>query len=80
MQSSTRHMTLYMRPGCHLCDDAAELLERLVGQAQITEINILEDVELFERYRFRIPVIVVADGPTLFAPISEADLIRALRD
>ena len=79
-QTSVRHITLYTRPGCHLCEDAAELLDRLASRVPlaIVEVNILEDAGLFERYKHRIPVIAVEGGPTLAAPIREADLIRLL--
>ena len=76
-----RRITLYTRPGCHLCEDAADLLERLAARLalEIVEVNILEDVGLFERYKHSIPVVAIADGPSLVAPIHEADLIRWLR-
>jgi len=69
-----------MRPGCHLCEDAAELLERLSRRSpiEIVEVNILDSVDLFERYKHRIPVVEVAGGPTLAAPIRAAELERIL--
>lgn len=75
-----RHITLYTRPGCHLCEDAADLLERLAHGVPmaITTINILEHIGLYERYKHSIPVIAIADGPTLVAPIREADLRSVL--
>lgn len=79
---SVRRVTLYMRPGCHLCEDAAELLEWIAASMpiEVVEVNILEDVGLFERYRYSIPVVTVAGGPTLTAPIRAADLLRLLAD
>lgn len=79
-ETRLRQVILYTRPGCHLCEDAAELLERL-AQARplrVVEVNILGDVDLYERYKHSIPVIVIAGGPTLAAPIREAELERAL--
>jgi glutaredoxin len=54
---------LYSKPGCHLCDDARAYLEDAAAEQGIRydEIDILSDPTLFERYRYRIPVIVV-DG------------------
>lgn len=77
---STRQVTLYSRPGCHLCEDTADLLERLAARLPlaVVEVNILEDAELFERYKHRIPVVMIADGPMLSAPIGAADLLEAL--
>ncbi|MEO7909378.1 MAG: glutaredoxin family protein [Roseiflexaceae bacterium] len=70
----------YSRPGCHLCDDAAELLEQLAQRIPITvvEINILADMDLYERYKHSIPVIALAGGPTLAAPIRADELERLL--
>jgi len=52
-------VTLYTRPGCHLCEEAkaqiAPLLER--AGARLREVNIDEDAELRERYNVDVPVI-----------------------
>jgi glutaredoxin len=82
MRSSrpTRRVTLYSRPGCHLCEDAAELLERLARRVSIAvvEVNILDDIDLFERYKHSIPVVVIDGGPSVSAPIRAAALERLL--
>lgn len=76
-----QHITLYMRPGCHLCEDAAELLSQLGRQTPLVvrEVNILGDVDLYERYKHSIPVVAIDGGPTLAAPIDRAALAGALR-
>ena len=60
-------VTLYTRPGCHLCDDAREALERVRARAPFTleEVDITADDALHKRYLERIPVIAV-DGEELF--------------
>ena len=75
------NVTLYSRPGCHLCEDAAALLERIAETMPLalTEVNILGDYDLYERYKHQIPVIAIAGGPTLFAPIDATALEQALR-
>jgi glutaredoxin len=77
-----QQVTLYTRPGCHLCEDAADLLDRLGERfpLRVTEVNILNDVDLFERYKHSIPVVAIAGGPTLRAPIGAAALERALAE
>jgi len=77
-----RRVTLYARPGCHLCEDAADLLERLARRFPILvdEVDILGDVDLYERYKHAIPVIAIAAGPTLRAPIRADELERALAE
>ncbi|GHJ46261.1 thioredoxin family protein [Catellatospora sp. TT07R-123] len=52
-------LTLYTRPGCHLCEVAAETLDR-IGEPY-TEIDISGDRELEADYGDRIPVIML-DG------------------
>jgi glutaredoxin len=76
-----RQVILYSRPGCHLCEDAAELLERLARRFPITivEINILSDVDLYERYKHSIPVVAIDGGATLVAPIRADELERLLK-
>jgi glutaredoxin len=75
-----RQIILYTRPGCHLCDAAADLLEQLARRSPlaVTEVNILSDADLFERYKHQIPVSVIAGGPTFAAPIGAAALEQVL--
>ena len=47
---------------------------------EVEEVNILGDVDLYERYKHSIPVIAIASGPTLSAPIRLGDLERALAE
>ena len=56
-------LVLYSRPGCHLCDDARAVLER-VG-APFQEIDITTDDALHAAYLERIPVLTL-DGVELF--------------
>jgi glutaredoxin len=60
-------VTLYSRPGCHLCDEAREVLERVRAQAPfvLDEVDIETDDALHARYLERIPVVAL-DGEELF--------------
>ena len=60
-------VTLYGRPGCHLCDEAREALLRVREDApfELREVDIEGDDELFKRYLERIPVVCL-DGDELF--------------
>jgi glutaredoxin len=60
-------VTLYSRPGCHLCDDAREALQRVRGKApfDLEEVDITQDDALHARYLERIPVIAL-NGEELF--------------
>ena len=73
-------VTLYGRPGCHLCDVAREALERVRADTpfELRENDIEGDDELFKRYLERIPVVCL-DGEELFEyHVDEATLRRRL--
>ena len=75
-----REVILYGKPGCHLCDEARRLLQRLGRRyrLELTETDITTDPSLYRQYDVLIPVIKVAGGATLEAPIKEDALRRAL--
>jgi glutaredoxin len=56
-----RDVTLYTRPGCHLCEDAKAAITPLLREfgAVLREVNIDEDAVLKERYGWDIPVIFI---------------------
>jgi glutaredoxin len=58
-----RTVTLYGRPGCHLCDDARAALERVRATVpfRLEEVDIEQHHDLMRRYLERIPVVAV-DG------------------
>ena len=70
----TPRLTLFTRPGCHLCDDAREVLLR-VG-APFTEVDIEVDDELHARMLERIPVVAL-DGEELFEHFVDEDALLA---
>ncbi len=73
-------VTLYSRPGCHLCDEARTILERMRESTpfEVDEINIETDDALHARYLERIPVIAV-DGEELSEYfVDEEALIRRI--
>jgi glutaredoxin len=74
-------LTLYSKPGCHLCEQAKDKIERLRARGYdltIDERDISADPALFERFRHTIPVVELPDGRTLEAPISEYKLEQLL--
>ena len=56
-----RNITLYTRPGCHLCDEAKSAIAPLLREfgAVLDEVNIDADSVLKERYGWDIPVIFI---------------------
>lgn len=76
----TPTVVLYGRPGCHLCDDARELLERVRAELPFTlqERDIEQDDALHRAYLERIPVVEL-DGEELFEFfVDEPELRRRL--
>jgi glutaredoxin len=71
-----RTVSLYGRPGCHLCDDARAALERLRATRPfvLDEIDIECDDALLKRYVERIPVIAL-DGEELFDFFVDAEAL-----
>ena len=59
--SGPRDVTLYTRPGCHLCDEAKSAIAPLLYEfgAALREVNIDDDPILKERYGWDIPVIFI---------------------
>jgi glutaredoxin len=60
-------LTLYGKPGCHLCDDARAAVERVTARrgVPLEQVDISRDPVLYKRYGERIPVLEI-DGETVF--------------
>src|SRR5438046_607769 len=73
-------VTLYSKPNCPLCDQARYQLAQLLAATPgwtLAEVNILDDAALYREYRYTIPVVAVAGGVTLVAPLTlNAGLLR----
>ena len=56
-----REVTLYTRPGCHLCEEAKTAVAPLLEEfgAVLREVNIEDDAVLEGRYGRDIPVIFI---------------------
>jgi glutaredoxin len=80
-QQATSVVTFYTKAGCHLCEDARELLEEIAENTEytLTEIDIRSDPAIFELYRYRIPVIVINEKTLLEGRIEAEELARAFQ-
>jgi hypothetical protein len=60
-------LILYGKPGCHLCDDAREVIVRATAGREVAleEVDITSDPALHARFGERIPVLEL-DGEELF--------------
>jgi glutaredoxin len=71
-------VTLYGKPGCHLCDDARAVVERVRAERpfELREVDVSLDPELHREYGERIPVLEL-DGEELFEfHVDEAVLMQ----
>ena len=76
----TARVTLYSRPGCHLCEDAREVVARVCADLGETfeELSIDDDDALRARYADEIPVTLVDGRQHDFWRVDEARLRAAL--
>ena len=66
--------TLYVRHGCHLCDDASVLLDDMLGTDGWDAVDIATDDRLLLRYAHRIPVLALDGEDRLELVITRPDL------
>jgi hypothetical protein len=78
-------LTLIGKPGCHLCDDAREVIRAVIDElpagapvVTIGERSILEDAELHERYVEEIPVVLIDGRVHTYWRVDPARLRTAL--
>jgi ribosomal protein L34E len=75
-----RLVTLIRKPGCHLCDDAQEVIEKVCADLGVPweRKDITEDEELHRAYWEQIPVVLVDGAQHTFWRVDEARLRKAL--
>ena len=75
-------VVLYTRPGCHLCDDARAVVERVCADLEQSwgEVDISADPQLEQRFGAEIPVTFVDGEQHDFFRVSEPRLRRALEE
>ncbi len=73
-------VTLVGKPGCHLCDEAREVIARVAADLGVgwTEVSVLDDPDLLERYAEEIPVTLVDGRRHDYWRVDEARLRAAL--
>jgi hypothetical protein len=75
-------LTFYFKDGCWLCDHAEEMINGIKTKYSINikKVAIDSDDELYELYRFDIPVFEFRDGSTLNGRIRKKDVLRKLEE
>jgi glutaredoxin len=74
-------LTLYTRPGCHLCDEMKEILDPVVRKlgCTVAEVDISGDAELEARFGHEIPVLFVNGRKAFKYRLTERELRKRLR-
>ena len=75
-------VNFYYKDGCWLCDSAEEMLNGLKERYDIEVHKIAIDTndELYELYRFDIPVFEFKDGSALYGRIKKRDFLEKLEE
>ena len=73
-------LTIYSRPGCHLCDEMKAVVETVARSIPISleEIDISTDPALETQYGLEIPVLLVEGKKAAKYRIGETELRRML--
>lgn len=74
-------VTLYTRPGCHLCEEAKAAM-RASGckdEFLLEEVNIDEDPALCDKYEFDIPVVYINGVKAFKHTVDPREFCRKLR-
>jgi hypothetical protein len=78
--TSASVLVLYIGPNCHLCADAAILLDELVGADGYRVVDIEADRDLLPFYAGRVPVVALDGVDRLEAPITGPDLLDLMAE
>lgn len=78
-EPSSPQVTFYTKAGCHLCEEARDMLDDIAAQTEyeLTEVDIRTNSDIFEQYRYRIPVIIINNDTLLEGRIEYRELANA---
>jgi glutaredoxin len=73
-------VTIYSRPGCHLCDEMKAVVRRVAATTPLIleEVDISGDPALEARYGMEIPVLVVDGRKAAKYRVGEEELRRLI--
>jgi len=80
--AAPRDVTIYSRPGCHLCEEAKAQIAPMLKEfgVRLTEINIDEDPDLRARYDYDVPVIFLGARKAAKHRVDPSQFRRQLRN
>jgi glutaredoxin len=73
-------ITVLSKPGCHLCEDACRMVDRIAGDIGVTwfERDISADVDLMAQWSEYVPVVLVDGEVHGWFRVDETRLRQAL--
>ena len=81
MSKTPLALLLYVKPGCHLCDEARDVLALAAPHRQVEESDITRDAALSNTFGTRIPVLTRKDtGESLDWPFGPAEVKKLVTD
>ena len=80
MAATDHAVTLLTRVGCHLCDDAKDVIARISAETGVewNEVDVDADPELAYEYGDRVPVVLLDGKEHGFWRVEESRLLRDL--
>jgi glutaredoxin len=74
-------ITFYTKPYCPLCEETEELLEEMRRHFDfsVLKIDITQDMDAYEKYKHRIPVLRIGDRWDLSGKIDGKELREKIR-
>lgn len=75
-------LTIYSKPGCHLCDEMKAIVERVLRdreQILFEEVDISNDGRLIDLYETEIPVLTIDGKKVAKYRITEEELTRVIK-
>lgn len=77
----TRHVTLFTRKGCHLCEQTAKVIEQAQRESGFTLdlVDIDGDPGTRDRYDERVPVVAVDGDEIFWGNIDPRSLLERLK-
>lgn len=76
-----RKLTLYSKPGCHLCDEMKHVIDAVSARTPVAleVIDIMTDADLEARYGTEIPVLLIDGRKAAKYRVTADELERKLR-
>ena len=73
-------VTIFGKPGCCLCDEALEVIERVSRRVpfRLEKVDITSSPDLMARYRYDIPVVHVDGREAFLQGVDEKQFLRLL--